>query len=57
MVRLATISYGKTFNLGNYEAERLQLELDVSDREYTDTEINQLYVALKKRLHELQKEG
>lgn len=57
MARIRKIVYGKTFNVGNYEAEHVRLEAELDDREHTTTEINQIYVTLKKAVHRLQKEG
>jgi len=51
------VSYGKTFNLGNYESERIDLQInqELGDDFLPDL-INKQFKYLKIKVHSLQKE-
>lgn len=57
MVRISKITYGKTFNIGNYEAVHVRLEGQLPDRDHTETEINYIYAELKQAVHRLHEVG
>jgi len=57
MTKITKIIYGKTFNIGNYEAERITLESEFHVVDPSETQVNYVYAELKRRVHELHESG
>lgn len=57
MPKITKVVYGKTFNIGNYEAEHVRLEAELTGEEYSETVLNYTFQTLKQKVHELQRDG
>jgi len=48
-MKLTKVSYGKTFNIGNYQSERVEMEVEIEE---TDA-LCEVFAALKASVHSL----
>ena len=53
MFKIIQISYQRVFNLGNFEAERIELVASLDDDEQTERMIENVFAMLKAKVHEL----
>lgn len=52
-MKVRTVAYGKTFNLGNYESERIELTAELDEGENAVA----VHDSLNKLVHELYQDG
>ena len=56
MAKITQISYQRVFNLGNFEAERIELVASVDEDEQTYDAVGEVFRTLKARVQQLHEE-